>query len=109
MIVLVWSHGAIVYEGYFHGASEEISFDIKSIMLSALAGIAKDKGLLPDINTPVLPFFSEFAKPHSSLPDVWFVDEKGYQDSIRATLRLRDLLTMQTGLERSDFGPYECC
>src|SRR5438132_1704550 len=27
---LVWSHGAIVYEGYFHDASERTSFDIKS-------------------------------------------------------------------------------
>jgi CubicO group peptidase (beta-lactamase class C family) len=105
---LVWSHGAIVYEGYFHGASEETSFDIKSItksMISALAGIAKDRGMLPDINTPVLPFFPEFAKSHSSPSGVWFADEKGYQDSIRATLRLRDLLTMQTGMEWSDFGP----
>src|SRR5438046_714223 len=54
---LVWSHDAIVYEGYFHDASERTSFDIKSItksIISALAGVARARGELPSLNTPVL-------------------------------------------------------
>src|SRR4051794_15759599 len=47
---LVWQHNSIIYEGYFHGASRETSFNIKSAtksIVSAIAGVAKDKKLLP--------------------------------------------------------------
>jgi CubicO group peptidase (beta-lactamase class C family) len=67
--------------------------------------LQKLKGLLPDLKTPVLKFFPEFTKPHSSRAGVWFSDEKFREDSIRATLCLKDLLTMQPGWEWSDFGP----
>ncbi len=73
-------------------------------MVSAMAGVASSKGLLPDLKTPVLKFFPEFAKPHSSTPGVWFANDKLKEDSIRARLCLKDLLTMQPGWEWNDFG-----
>jgi CubicO group peptidase (beta-lactamase class C family) len=105
---LVSVGGNIVYEHYFHGATKETAFNIKSItksVVSAIAGIAKSQGKLPDLNTPVLTLFPEFSKPRSSSSDVWFANDKASEDSIRRTLRLRDLLTMQTGWEWNDFGP----
>ena len=105
---LVWSHGAIVYEGYYHEASDSTSFDIKSItksMVSSLAGIARSKGLLPDLNSPVLNLLPEYAKSGFASSTVWFAHDKEIYDSIRSTLTLRDLLTMQPGFQWSDFGP----
>ena len=104
---VVWSHDAIIYENYFHGASAATSFNIKSItksVVSALAGIAQAKGLLPALDTPVIRFFPEFAAPHRTSPNVWFASDKAWDDSIRQMLRLKDLLSMQTGWDWSDFG-----
>jgi len=104
---LVWRNGGLVYEKYFHDADSTTEFDIKSVtksVVSALAGIAQAKGLLPDLNTPVVQFFPEFAQPRDKPSTVWFADEKTWQDSIRSTLTLYDLLTMQHGWEWSDFG-----
>jgi CubicO group peptidase (beta-lactamase class C family) len=105
---LVSVGGNLVYEHYFHGATKETAFNVKSItksVVSALAGIAHSQGKLPTLNTPVLSFFPEFVRPHRVSSGVWFSNDKAREDSIRKTLRLRDLLTMQTGWEWNDFGP----
>lgn len=106
---LVWRNNGLVYEKYFHGSDSTTEFDIKSVtksVVSALAGIAKEKGLLTDFNKPVIDFFPEFAQPHNSISTVWFSDEKAYQDSLRGILTLYDLLTMQHGWDWNDFqGP----
>lgn len=106
---LIWRNGGLVYEHYFHNADSATNFNIKSVtksVVSALAGIAKAKGLLHDLNTPAILFFPEFAQPHSKLSTVWFADEKTYQDSMRKRLTLYDLLTMQHGWDWNDFsGP----
>jgi CubicO group peptidase (beta-lactamase class C family) len=105
---LVWRKNMPVYEGYFHGAAPQSVFNIKSVaktMISAIAGIARDKGLLPDLNTPVLSILTEYAKPVRSSSNVWFSADKAINDSIRATLTLRHLLTMTGGFDWNDFGP----
>ncbi len=106
---IVCSRAGIVYENYFHGATDQTAFNIKSItktMISALAGVARGKSLLPDLNTPMLRYFPEFAKPRARASTVWFANDKASEDSIRKTLTLKHLLTMQTGWEWSDFsGP----
>lgn len=106
---IVYSHDKIIYENYFHGADSTDAFSIKSItksVVSALAGIAKSKGLLPDLNTPVVEFFPEFVQPRNILSTVWFRDDKTWNDSVRKTLTLHDLLTMQHGWDWNDFeGP----
>ena len=61
-----WRNGGLVYENYFHDADSTTEFDIKSVtksVVSALAGIAQAKGLLSDLNTPVVKLFPEFAQP----------------------------------------------
>jgi len=106
--LIVWTQGGMVYEKYFHGASATTAFNIKSItksVVSAIAGVAKSKNLLPDVNTPVLRFFPEFAKPHGHSATVWFAEDKGKEDAMRKRLTLKHLLTMQPGWEWNDFGP----
>jgi CubicO group peptidase (beta-lactamase class C family) len=104
---IVWSHNAIVYEGYFHEASAASSFNIKSItksMVSAMAGIAKAKNLLPDLNKPVLSFFPEYKQSKPVSGTVWFSDDKAWNDRIRHQLTLKHLLTMQPGFDWNDYG-----
>src|SRR5690349_20957171 len=60
---IVWQNDSLVYEGYFHQATSQTSFNVKSItktIVSALAGIAKDQALLPDLETPVLSILTEY-------------------------------------------------
>lgn len=106
---IVYRHDQIIYERYFHGADSSTEFNIKSItksIVSALAGIAESKGLLPDLGTPVIQLFPEFARPRTNQRTVWFADEKAWQDSMRGILTLRHLLTMQHGWDWNDFqGP----
>lgn len=106
--LLIWQHDTPIYEGYFHDATPQTTFNIKSVtktMVSAIAGIAKDKGLLPDLNTPVLSILTDYAKPNSASSNVWFSVDKAVNDSIRATLNLKHLLTMTAGFDWNDFGP----
>jgi len=45
----------IIYEQYFHGANRETVFNVKSVsksIKSMLAGIARDRGMLPDLILP---------------------------------------------------------
>src|SRR5829696_1911064 len=56
-------HDTLVYEHYFHGGTDTTLFNIKSItksIISAIGGIAKDNGKLPDLNTPVLNILTEY-------------------------------------------------
>lgn len=104
---IIWRNGGIVYEHYFHHADSTTEFDIKSVtksVLSALAGIARAQGLLQNLDTPVVKYFPEFERPNLS-STLWFTEEQKRQDSIRHTLTLHDLLTMQHGWDWSDFGP----
>jgi CubicO group peptidase (beta-lactamase class C family) len=106
---LIWRNGGLVYEKYFHSADSTTEFNIKSVtksVVSALAGIAKEKGLLTNLHTPVVKYFPAFAQPRNKPSTVWFPEEKAYQDSIRSKLTLYQLLTMQHGWDWNDFsGP----
>ena len=100
-------HDTLVYEHYFHGGTDTTLFNIKSItksVISAIGGIAKDNGKLPSLNTPVLNILTEYNR--TSYPEnVWFASTRAEDDSIRRTLTLQNVLTMQTGFEWDDFGP----
>jgi CubicO group peptidase (beta-lactamase class C family) len=102
----VLRHDTLVYEHYFHGGTDTMLFNIKSItksVISAIGGIAKDNGKLPDLHTPVLNILTEYN--HTSYPEnVWFASIRAQNDSIRKTLTLQNVLTMQTGFEWDDFG-----
>lgn len=104
---LIWRHDKLIYEKYFHGGTNSTLFNIKSItksVISGIGGIAKDKGLLPDLNTPVLNILTEYAPQSAYPPNVWFLSSRLRDDSIRKTMTLKNLLTMQTGFEWNDFG-----
>lgn len=105
---VIYSHGKVVYEKYFHETDRSTVYNVKSItksVVSALAGIASDRGLLPDLQKPVVSFFPEYATPRAKA-GVWYLEEKKYNDSVRSKVTLRDLLTMQTGWDWNDFdGP----
>jgi CubicO group peptidase (beta-lactamase class C family) len=89
---LVWRGDALVYEGYFHGAGPDSAYSVKSVtksVLSAIAGAAYARGLLPDLDRPVVEVLPEYGGPERyEWPD---------EDSLRRTVSLRHLLTMTTG------------
>ena len=102
----VWQHNGLIYEHYFHGGSVNTAFNVKSItksVTSAIAGIMQDKGLLPELNTPVINILTEFA-PHPYPANVLYSEDRQWNDSLRRIMTLKDLLTMQTGLAWDDFG-----
>jgi CubicO group peptidase (beta-lactamase class C family) len=106
---IVWRKKGIVYEHYFNGANPGFWYNIKSVtksVVSALTGIAIEKKLIKDVNTPVMKFFSEYNKQRSVSPNgpVWFSQYKKYNDSVRNILTLKHLLTMQPGFQYDDFG-----
>ncbi|NOT93953.1 MAG: serine hydrolase [Ferruginibacter sp.] len=103
----VWQKEGLVYEHYFHGASDTTQFNIKSItksITSAIGGIVRDKGLLPDLNTPVVNILTEYAPPALYPHNVWYAEDRLWHDSLRRVMTLKDILTMQTGLAWNDFG-----
>ena len=102
--MVVARHGAIVYEAYFPGKDQRwpqkhwkeplaitnhdasTKHDVQSISKSVVAllvGAALDRGLLKSIDTSLLSLFPEYA-------DLRTVDKD--------RIRVRDLLTMTTGL-----------
>jgi CubicO group peptidase (beta-lactamase class C family) len=105
---VVWRHNALIYEHYFHGCTDTTLFDVKSItksVTSAIGGIVKDKGLLPDLNTPVISILTEYAPPTNYPPNIWYLEDRLWHDSLRRIMTIKDVLTMQTGLAWDDFGP----
>jgi CubicO group peptidase (beta-lactamase class C family) len=97
--VVIIRHGRLIYERYFAGRDwrfttplGDVSFDagtkhdIRSIsksVTSLLVGIALDRGLLTDLDTPVFSFFPEYEDLRTPEKD---------------RITLRHLLTMSSGL-----------
>lgn len=99
---IVSQNDKVIYEQYFHGAKKETIFSIKSVtksIVSVLAGIAKDKNILPNLNTPVLKILPEYNISRSSFKNISNIEGKVLHDSIRNTLTLKNLLTMQGGFD----------
>jgi CubicO group peptidase (beta-lactamase class C family) len=91
--ILVWRNNSLVVEEYFNGANAETNFNVKSVtksVVSALAGIAHDRGLMPDVNTSVLKILPEYD-----------TDTMSYKKK----LSLKNLLTMQVGILWDDNNP----
>ncbi|MFZ4927666.1 serine hydrolase domain-containing protein [Chryseobacterium sp. Mn2064] len=99
---IVSQNDRILYEQYFHGTNKETVFSVKSVtksIVSILAGIAKDKNILPNLNTPVLKILPEYNISRSRFKNISNIEGKVAHDSIRNTLTLRNLLTMQGGFD----------
>lgn len=106
--MLVWRKNGLVYEQYFHEASDSTAFDIKSVtkcITSALTGIVHDQGLLADLNTPVLTILPEYSKTVSNNEKTWYPEVIQTTDSFKRLLTIKNLLTMQTGFFWDDNNP----
>ncbi len=104
---LIWQKDALIYEKYFHNFNRDSTFNIKSAsksVLSAIAGVAMAQGYLKTLDTKVLDALPNY-NLNRHTPGTWFAEDMKRDDSILQTLTLRNLITMQTGLEWNDFGP----
>ncbi|UJF30819.1 beta-lactamase family protein [Kaistella sp. 97-N-M2] len=102
---IVSKDGKIIYEHYFNGADKETIFNVKSVtksITSILAGIAKDKGLLTDIDTKVLKILPEYDNSRTFFKNISNLEGKVAHDSIKKTVTLRHLMTMQGGFDYAE-------
>jgi CubicO group peptidase (beta-lactamase class C family) len=61
--ILILQDGYILHEKYYHGKNKENKFHVASVtksVLSALIGIAIDKGYIKSVDEKVISFFSEY-------------------------------------------------
>jgi CubicO group peptidase (beta-lactamase class C family) len=89
--VLLYQHGKLVLEEYFYGYSAERPHQLRSAtksVVSALAGIAIDRGALTGTSQRVLPGVSYASYDHP--------------DPRKALITIGDLLSMSSGLDCND-------
>jgi CubicO group peptidase (beta-lactamase class C family) len=93
--LLVSIDGSIVEEAYFNGARAARPANLKSVsksVLSALVGIALDRGYLNSVHVTIEKFFPE--------------QLRGAEDARKKAITLEDLLTMRSGLESTSNVNY---
>ena len=93
--LLVSHHGELILERYFNGAHSKQAANIKSAsksVVSALVGIAIERGLIASVDTPVATFFSELRAAKA--------------DQRKQQITIEDLLTMRAGLEPTSNRNY---
>jgi CubicO group peptidase (beta-lactamase class C family) len=92
--LLVSWHGDLILERYYNGARATRPANIKSVaksVISALVGIAIDRGLIAGVEQPIATFF----------PDAFARD-----DPMKRRITIEDLLTMRSGLESTSDRNY---
>ena len=92
--LLVSRRGAVIYERYYNGARPERPANIKSAsksIISALVGIALDRGLIAGVKSPIVTFFPELARD---------------ADPRKRQITVEDLLEMRSGLEGTSNRTY---
>jgi CubicO group peptidase (beta-lactamase class C family) len=97
--LLVSQHGSLILERYFHGTTQSTYQNIKSAsksIISALVGIAVERGLLPGVKTPIASYFPELSATTAA---------KTY-DPRKKQITIEDLLTMRSGLESTSRWNY---
>lgn len=93
--LLVSRRGELVLERYYNGARPDRPANVKSAsksVVSALVGIAIDRGLVAGVTQPLGAFF----------PDL----PKSGDDARKREITIEDLLTMQSGLETTSNRNY---
>lgn len=91
--VLLYQRGKLVLEEYFYGYSAERQHQLRSAtktVVSALAGIAIDRGAITGADERVLPLMSYTSYDHP--------------DSRKPAMTLGDLLSMSSGLDCDDYS-----
>ena len=92
--LLVSRRGELVLERYFNGARATRPANVKSAsksIISALVGVAIDRRLIADVDTPIVTYFPELTKD---------------RDQAKRTITIEDLLTMRSGLESTSGEGY---
>jgi CubicO group peptidase (beta-lactamase class C family) len=92
--LLVIRHGYLVSEAYFRGWTEadlHPAFSVTKSVTSALVGIARSRGEMPDLSTRL----------RILLPEYPVVSHPG---AAKDAITLADVLTMQAGLEWDEFA-----
>jgi CubicO group peptidase (beta-lactamase class C family) len=89
--VLLYHGGKLVLEEYFYGYTPERAHQLRSAtksVVSALAGIAIDRGALPEVGDPAFPHlaYSAYRNP----------------DPAKTRITIKDFLTMSSGLACND-------
>lgn len=91
--VLISKNGKLIYENYFDGYTQNVPHDMRSSsksISSAIVGIAKDRSLFKNVEQSIFEF----------LPAKYQV----LKDSLKATIDIKSLLTMSSGLDAIDYG-----
>ena len=92
--LLVSRDGTLVLERYFNGARAARPANVKSVaksVISALVGIAVDRGLIKHVDTPISSYFPELSRD---------------RDPRKLKITVEDLLTMRAGLESTSNRNY---
>ena len=92
--LLVSRRGELIFERYYNRASQSRPANIKSAsksVISALVGIAVDRGLIAGVRTPISTFFPEVTRD---------------PDPRKRQITVEDLLTMRSGLEGTSGRNY---
>lgn len=90
--LLVSHRGTVVFERYYNGARADRPANVKSAsksVVSALVGIAIERGLIPGVRTPIATYFPAVAT-----------------DPAKRRITVEDLLTMRPGLEGTSGRQY---
>ncbi len=93
--ILIAVNGSLVFEKYYEGYSAEIPHDTRSAsksITSAITGLAINKGYINNVNQ----------KLYDVLPDKYKYTEDS--DKRKAQIKIKDLLTMSSGIDAVDFG-----
>lgn len=94
--VLIAKNNRLVLEAYFDGWHRDRKQDMRSAsksFVSAVMGIALEKGVVKSIDEKILGFFPEY-------------DSYLKWDDRKAEMRIRDFLRMRTGLSCNDWVEY---
>ena len=86
--------GEVVLERYFNGARATRAANVKSVsksIISALVGVAIDRGMVPGPETPIRTYFPEIVQD---------------KDARKQRITIEDLLTMRSGLESTSNRNY---
>lgn len=90
--LLVSQDGRLVFERYYNGARADRAVNVKSAsksVISALVGIAIERGLIPGVRQPIAAYFPSLARQPS-----------------KRGITVEDLLTMRAGLEGTSGREY---
>ena len=92
--LLISHRGELVFERYYNRTLASRPANIKSAaksIVSALVGIAVDRGMIRDVHTPIVTFFPELARD---------------RDVAKQHITVEHLLTMRSGLEGTSNRNY---